>query len=596
MFMKRYVVCLISVCAVIALCFSAAYSKESRGVKIISIKDQQGKEIKLYKESHALIIGASNYTAGWPKLPGVKKDVEETKRILEKHGFNVTVVADPSREQLIQAFEKFINKYGLRPDNRLLFYFAGHGHTIKQAYGEEMGYIVPVDAPNPNKDKDGFFTKAMDMQQIEVFARRIQSKHAIFLFDSCFSGSIFALSRAVPENISYKTATPVRQFITSGSAEEQVPDKSIFLTQFVSALSGEADMNKDGYVTGTELGEYLQGTVVNYSKGSQHPQYGKIRNPNLDKGDFVFQLASIAPTAISSETPSQVISEELSQLREEKAMIKKEREELAQQKAIMEEKKRLEEERQKLEKEKTELAMAPRPSKITTGSSYTDPTTGMELVLVKGGCFQMGDTFGNGDSDEKPVHEVCADDFYIGKYEVTQGQWKEIMVSNPSWFKDCGDNCPVEQVSWNAAQDFIKKLNQKTGKNYRLPTEVEWEYAARSGGKSEKYSGGNDADSAAWYSSNSGSKTHPVGTKSPNGLGIYDMSGSVWEWVQDWYDEGYYRRSPRNNPRGADSGTIRVLRGGSWANTPANLRASDRNGLDPSHRYADDGFRVVRTK
>ena len=158
------------------------------------------------------------------------------------------------------------------------------------SYGSEMGYIVPVDAPNPENDIDGFVNKAMDMQQIEVFAKRIESKHALFLFDSCFSGSLFALSRAIPKSISYKTSWPVRQFITAGSAEETVPDRSTFREQFVAALEGEGDVNEDGYITGTELGVFLQDTVINYTKESQHPQYGKIRDRNLDKGDFVFAL------------------------------------------------------------------------------------------------------------------------------------------------------------------------------------------------------------------------------------------------------------------------------------------------------------------
>ena len=142
---------------------------------------------------------------------------------------------------------------------------------------------------------------------------------------------------------------------------------------------------------------------------------------------------------------------------------------------------------------------------------YTDPTTGIEMILVKGGCFQMGDTFGDGSPYERPLHEVCVDDFYVGKYEITQGQWKAIMGNNPSRYKDWGDNCPVEKVSWNDIQEFISKLNQKTGKAYRLPTEAEWEYAAKSGGKNEKYSGSNDVDSVAWFGKNSGGKTHPVG-------------------------------------------------------------------------------------
>ena len=133
----------------------------------------------------------------------------------------------------------------------------------------------------------------MDMQQMEVYARRIQAKHALFLFDSCFSGSLFSLSRAIPEHISYKTSRPVRQFITAGGADEKVPDESIFRRQLVAGLNGEADQDKDGYVTGMELGEFLQKKVINYSKGSQHPQYGTLRDPNLDKGDFVFVLKNI---------------------------------------------------------------------------------------------------------------------------------------------------------------------------------------------------------------------------------------------------------------------------------------------------------------
>lgn len=235
---------------------------------------------------------------------------------------------------------------------------------------------------------------------------------------------------------------------------------------------------------------------------------------------------------------------------------------------------------------------APVP-KAEEKKTVEDPSPRIAMVSVKGGCYQMGDTFGDGDADEKPVHEVCMDNFYIGKYEVTQGQWNEVMGNNPSKFSSCGDNCPVEQVSWNDAQEFIKKLNQKTGKRYRLPTEAEWEYAARSGGKSEKYSGGNNADSVAWYSSISGIKTHPVGQKRANGLGIYDMSGNVWEWCQDWYSN--YGSGSQNNPTGTVSGSSRVVRGGSWVNLTGDGRAANRLESDPGHRHFTLGFRLART-
>ena len=253
------------------------------------VQDKEGNRIELYKESYALLIGIDHYTAGWPDLSGVGKDIDDVKKALEKNGFQVTISRNPDRAKLIGAIESFMSKYGHEPENRLLFYFAGHGHTIKLATGLEMGYIIPADAPSPNVNEQGFKDTAIDMQQFENFAQRIECKHVLFMFDSCFSGSIFALSRgSVPEVISYKTAMPVREFMTSGSAEERVPDKSVFKSEFIAGIEGAADSDKDGYVTGTELGEYLLKQVVSYSRGSQHPQYGKIRNPFLDKGDFVF--------------------------------------------------------------------------------------------------------------------------------------------------------------------------------------------------------------------------------------------------------------------------------------------------------------------
>lgn len=248
----------------------------------------------------------------------------------------------------------------------------------------------------------------------------------------------------------------------------------------------------------------------------------------------------------------------------------------------------------------TSQEATPAPRAAPGDHNFADTATGMDFVFVKGGCFQMGDTFGDGDSDEKPVHEVCVNDFYIGKYDVTQGQWKAIMGNNPSFFSSCGDNCPVDSVSWNDARGFIKKLNEKTGRNYRLPTEAEWEYAARSGGKHEEWAGTSDKSELgdyAWYATNSDYTPHPVGQKQPNGPGLYDMSGNVFQWVQDWYDSNYYSNSPRNNPKGPDSGQGRVLRGGSWDNDAggvvSGVRASLRTWSGSSDRVNDIGFRLA---
>jgi len=219
----------------------------------------------------------------------------------------------------------------------------------------------------------------------------------------------------------------------------------------------------------------------------------------------------------------------------------------------------------------------------------------IEMVFVKGGTFTMGCTAEQGsdcDYDEKPAHSVTVGNFQIGKYEVTQALWEAVMGDNPSNFDGDG-NLPVEQVSWNDVQEFIQKLNAKTGKNYRLPTEAEWEYAARGGNKSKgyKYSGSSNIDDVAWYGGNGGSKTHPAGTKQANELGIYDMTGNVWEWVSDWY--GDYSSGAQNNPKGPNTGFHRVYRGGSWPGAARFCRVSLRGGNDPAYRDDHLGFRLA---
>jgi formylglycine-generating enzyme required for sulfatase activity len=219
---------------------------------------------------------------------------------------------------------------------------------------------------------------------------------------------------------------------------------------------------------------------------------------------------------------------------------------------------------------------------------------GSGMVAVKGGCFEMGSN--DGDSDEKPVHRVCVSDFQIGKYEVTQAEWEAVMGGNPSKHNGCA-RCPVEQVSWNDIQEFLEKLNAKSGLQYRLPTEAEWEYAARGGAQSRgyTYSGSNDLAAVGWYDNNSGSQTHPVGEKQANELGLYDMNGNVWEWVNDWRDSSYYANSPSNDPQGPSSGSYRVNRGGSWDSGAASARVAFRGSSDPSYRAAYLGFRLART-
>lgn len=215
-----------------------------------------------------------------------------------------------------------------------------------------------------------------------------------------------------------------------------------------------------------------------------------------------------------------------------------------------------------------------------------------EMVVVPAGSFDMGSN--NGEAEEKPVHRVTIGKaFALGKTEVTQGQWKAVMGNNPSNFKNCGDNCPVEQVSWDDAQAFIQKLNAQTGKQYRLPSEAEWEYACHAASQSE-YCGGDNIDSVAWHNGNSGRATHPSARKQANAWGLYDMSGNVSEWTADSYHYSY-NGAPGDGTEWPGDGRNRVLLGGSWYDNAQSTRAANRGSLDPAARYFFSGFRLART-
>lgn len=271
------------------------------------------------------------------------------------------------------------------------------------------------------------------------------------------------------------------------------------------------------------------------------------------------------------------------------------------------------------------------------GETWTEPMTGMEFVWVPAGCFQMGTPKGGAfnyaqkeelknnnifvamlkvvsvllpvgcsslrtsipqdfdkyTQDERPVHKVCLDGFWIGKYEVTQEQWIKIMGKNPSFFPK-GNDYPVEQVSWDDITEFTNRFNKKAGVTLSLPTEAQWEYAARSGGKNEIYPGSNDVRKVAWYYENSGGRPHKVGTKLANGLGIYDMSGNLREWCKDMYAKDAYSKHSRNNPLYLSDKESRVIRGGSWYVNPCDTRCASRGWDWKPHRNSDVGFRLVR--
>lgn len=586
----------------------------------LTAQTQSGEKVALYDQSHALLIGVSDYTHGWNDLENVNKELDEVQAVLETQRFNVVRVTNPTAIALKAAFEDFISRYGYHKGNRLLFYYSGHGHS-----DEYYGYLVPSDAPDPSENEAGFFHKALDMNQLMAWARRIRAKHVLFLFDSCFSGAVFK-ARNLPKQeeryIRRATSKAVRQFITAGSAGETVPAESTFTPAFVDALrEGKGDLNKDGYVTGTELGVYLAQEVPNYE--DQSPQYGKIKDYRLAQGDFVFFLQGrpgylLSPGLVNAPPPP---VEFLGHLQVNVTV--------PQSRVFVNDRllgkaspgrplnlPNLPTGRVKVKV--TAKDYKPQTQWVTIhhlqwsqpvfklnlqgpedcwswqekGNVCTESATGMAFEWVPGGCFQMGRN--RGETDERPSHEVCLDSFWMGKYEVTQGQWEKIAGSNPAYFKR-GDTHPVENVSWYDIEDFIEKLNARGQGGFRLPTEAEWEYACRSGGKNQKYCGGSELDRVAWYAENSDGKTHPVGKKSANGLGLFDMSGNVWEWVADWYNKKYYYSSPRDNPKGPDRGAFRVNRGGSWYNVQAVVRAANRLYEEPGIHRKYVGFRLVRS-
>lgn len=616
-----------------------AQSDVNRGFVKVKLQ-QNGKAEALYEASYALVVGNADYTNGWASLPGVNNDIEEVASTLENEGFTVVKGFNYTKQQLDSTFSAFISTYGNELNTRLLFYYAGHGYTVNTTYGDKLGYLVPIDAPHPEDDINLFQGMSMEMAQIEIYAKRLQSKHALFAFDACFAGSIFSQTRGLSEAISYKTIQPVRQFITSGDENETVPDKSFFRDQFIKAItSTSADDNQDGFVTGTELGEFLQRTVIELSNDKQHPQYGKIRNPSLDKGDFVFVVDSELMSNELPLTPSvgriarletdgtlKISSQLWGNLYLDNKLIGK----LSSDTTII--LAGVKEGKHQIRIEGNENYW--QSVEISAGQNhdiYLAPYINeahivpfMKMIRVEGGEFNMGDSTGL--PDQNPVHPVKLDDYDIGALEVTIRQFS-LFVKETGYLteaeKGSGINMtvskdgilkrlkglnwryqadgslakdlsqPVVFVTWNDAIAFTEWMSQRFPGIYRLPTEAEWEYAARGGArrKNTTYAG---SDRIEEISRQEVDGDFYKNSARPNELGIYDMSGSVSEWCMDWYDKNFYRKSASFNPLGPTSGTFKVLRGGSKYSDPESMTISYRNKTNPENFTYSDGFRVVR--
>ena len=570
-----------------------AGSKETRGLKVVRVTQRDGKAVDLYRGSHALLIGVSDYTAGWPDLESIPGELKRLEKVLRGQGFSVTRVMNPNGRKLKQAFEKFIDRYGYEPENRLLFYYSGHGYTRKLGT-RQKGYLVPSDAPNPSKDERGFARKAITMSQVQTWAREIEAKHALFLFDSCFSGTIFK-TRAlpIPRHITDASTKPVRQFITAGSAGEEVPARSVFLPTFIRALKGKGDLNRDGYITGTELGVYLHEKVLEYDTG-QTPQFGKIRDPDLDEGDFVFTLARATPAAAKAPRPPAKFATPPGSIDadEEFWNIIKNSTDRGDFQAYLDtypQGRFVPLVRLKLNIiERTLRAPAVKQQRPARDERYDD------MFLVKAGEFEMGS------EDEKPIHTVILDAYYIDNFEVTQRVYERVMGSNPSRFKH--PSKPVESVTWFQAKKYCEKIGK------RLPTEAEWEHAVRGGTTTDRFfeaisrtlelynfanycgeqcAGDSNVDESDFVVSG----TAQAKSYNPNQWGLFDVYGNVAEWVSDWH--GDYISGTVVAQKGLREGNEKVIRGGSWRSSASEIGSANRESEKPDERSDTVGFRCA---
>ena len=521
----------------------------------------------------ALVIGNNNYRHV-KKLKNAVTDAQSMRTKLQKFGFDVVYAENADRRTTNNAIDRFIGK--LSTDAVGLLFYAGHGVRLRNG----ANYLLPVDLDADNENH--IAQDAVELNALVDRMSRTQARFSLAIVDACrnnpfpdsHSGRAIGNSRglAAPSGnasgvvIVYSAGT--NQIALDRLSPKDKDPNGLFTREFLKI------MDRPGLKIQDVVYEVKQ-SVVKKARAVNHTQTPAIYDQSIGTFYFVAQTKTYAVTIQTTPENAHIEFTNIDKTYRDGMSLAAGR---------------------------YDFKVSSRGYKTFNGyvtvekdSTWTveleRESSGMEFVKVPGGTFEIGCGSWQSDCnyDETPVQTVSVGGFEIGKYEVTQGQWQAIMGSNPSKFSSCGDDCPVEKVSWEDAQKFIKKLNAKGRGEYRLPTEAEWEYACRSGGKSEKYCGGNEVDRVAWYNGNSGDKTHRVGQKSPNGLGIYDMSGNVYEWTCS--DYGYYGR--KNHAKCNSGVSARVFRGGSWSSGPAYVRSARRN-LDPGSR-GNLGFRLTRT-
>jgi formylglycine-generating enzyme required for sulfatase activity len=493
------------------------------------------------QQKYALVIGNGNYT-GITRLNNPENDAADMKAVLEGLGWTVDLVRNGSLDQMETAVGRLKNRLSVSKGSYGFLFYAGHG---VQSAGEN--YLIPVDAHIQSESL--LRQRAMSMQFMLDELNSAGNELNIVVLDACRDNP-FGWSRSGSRGLSMVSAQPADSIIvyatSAGSAASDGTGRNgLFTTHLLNNLKKP----------GLSVREMFDQTGADVQRASNRAQIPAIYSQFFGVA-YLGGPPAVAPAPVQPAPPP-----------------------------------------------------APQPAPVQPVAPPPVRPVPPNMVWVEGGTFQMGST--GGENDEKPVHSVTVKGFYMGKYEVTQKEWTAVMGNNPSYFK--GDNLPVEQVSWNEAVEYCNRLSLKEGltpcyrgsgnditcnwdaDGYRLPTEAEWEYAAKEGNQGYliyEYAGSNSVDAVAWYT-DSGERTHPVGGKAPNSLGLYDMSGNVWEWCWDWYG-AYTAGATQTDPRGAVAGADRVRRGGSWSNYAVHLRSANRSSSAPSNRYGDLGCRLAR--
>ena len=539
-----------------AACLSSAYGVQAPKEATVGISKPSA-VLPGQKRRIALVIGNSDYQHpdNLPALANPVNDAEDIAEALRILGFEVIARKNQTLEAMNEAVAEFGSRIG--GSEAALFYFAGHGIQVKN-----QNFLMPVDAKIESEAAVPY--KGLNMNQVLDELDNGKSSVNIVMLDACRNNPITGKFRsgksrglASPGNVPKGTvivyATDPGNVAADGEGRN-----GLFTTGLLTAFQGN-DLTLDGVLT-------VASAEVERLSGQAQTPY--VDGPKTLQKNFDFRIGALPKMATQARVTTQKTPQKIAESKSSGL-----------------------ESQPKTETGKA-AATQQTEDEWSAGKTLTDCTECPEMLVIPAGSFEMGSN--KDDSPSMPAHTVrIAKPFALAKTEVTQRQWRFVMGANPSYFQNC-DDCPVESIVWSEAQEFVRKLSQKTGKSYRLPSEAEWEYACRAGGK-YTYCGDESIDRIAWYGSNSGNRPHTVAERQPNAWGLYDMSGNVWKWTEDCANDHYNGAPTDGSAWTSGNCGKRVVRGGAWNYESRNTRAIYRGRYDAAYRYFSFGFRPVRT-